>query len=102
MVLWGDLARKDVLPVTWVEPSVLFSYPSSLLSFVEDIRTFNPFKAAVSRPGPPELPPPGPPGFLSYQSDRGGRMEIPAGLQGLGLDSRALKFKKKKKKEVIF
>lgn len=58
MVLWGDLARKDVLPVTWVEPSVLFSYPSSLLSFVEDIRTFNPFKAAVSRPGPPELPPP--------------------------------------------
>lgn len=65
---------------------------------MEDIRTFNPFKAAVSRPGPPERPPG--PGFLSYLSDRGSRMEIPAGLQGLGLDSHALKFKKIK--DIIF
>lgn len=67
---------------------------------MEDIRTFNPFKAAVSRPGPPE-PPPGP-GFPSYQSERGGRMEIPAGSQGPGLDSRALKLKKERKTESYF
>lgn len=63
---------------------------------MDDIRTFNPFKAAVSRPGPPELLPG--PGFLSYQSERGGRMEILVGLQGLGLDSLTLKIKKRKKK----